>query len=375
MSAVPGGGSPPTIGVEEEYLLVDPDTGVPVPAAEEVMRKAAQHTALGVREVQHELLQAQIEVGTPVCATLQEVAGNLFRLRHALGAAAEEAGCRLVATGASGLRACAPIPVTDDSRYHAIEEHARRLVDEQLICGMHVHVTVPDRDMGVTVLNRIRPWLGLLLAVSANSPLWEGHRTGFASWRHVVFSRWPVTGIPPAFLHGSDYESRVAALVGSGLIADAGQVYWSARLSQRYPTIEVRVTDVQLRVEEAVMLTGLIRALITRLSDEAEPGPAPAAQPAEWLDASLWHGARHGLTGCLPDPWTGRLAPAPRVLRDTIAYLAPVLTAAGDSAHVAPHLHHVLAQGNGAQRQCQSLVDGGPPALHQLLVRETSGQR
>jgi carboxylate-amine ligase len=384
MSTAGGGWAPPTVGVEEEYLLVDPDTGVPVAAAEEVMRRAAKHTALGGREVQHELLQAQIEVGTPVCATLHEVAGNLLRMRHALGAAAEEAGCRLVATAAAGVRASAPIPVTEDARYRAIGEHARRLVDEQLICGMHVHVTIPDPDTGVAVLNRIRPWLGLLLAISANSPVWEGERTGFASWRHVVFSRWPVTGIPPAFHDGADYHGRAAALVDSGLIADTGQLYWSARLSRRYPTIEVRVTDVQLRVEEAVLLTGLIRALVTRLGENGEKdgkegkgasAPPFAAQAREWLDAALWYGARHGLTGLLPDPWTGRLLPAVSVVRDAIEYLAPVLTTAGDTAHVVPHLHHVLTQGNGAQRQCQALVDGGQAALHRLLVRETGAMR
>jgi carboxylate-amine ligase len=190
-----------------------------------------------------------------------------------------------------------------------------------------------------------------------------------------VFSRWPVTGIPPAFRDGADYRSRIKALVDCGLIGDTGQLYWSARLSQRYPTIEVRVTDVQLRVEEAVMLTGLIRALVTRLSAGRCDESDPADRPPEWLDASLWHAARHGLTGSLPDPWSGKLTPAPSLLHDAVRYLAPTLNAAGDTAHVVPYLNHVLRRGNGAQRQCQSLINGGPTALCELLVRETSAQR
>ncbi|MFD0381954.1 glutamate-cysteine ligase family protein [Streptomyces stramineus] len=144
---------------------------------------------------------------------------------------------------------------------------------------MHVHAAVPDRSAGVAVLNRIRLWLPVLVAMAGNSPLWRGEDTGFASWRTVIFGRWPVAGPPPAFADGPDYDRRVADLVSSGAIADTGQIYWQARLSEHYPTIEVRCFDVQLTVEDAVMFAGIVRALVATALREEDAGlPVPPAR-------------------------------------------------------------------------------------------------
>jgi len=382
--------SVPTLGVEEEYLLVAPETGAPVPAAERVRERAAARTVLGDREVQHELLQAQVEVATPVCSSLDEVDGHLRRLRGALAAAAEECGCRLAAcasaampldhpstaagpAAAEALEAAvteedAAIPVTAEPRYERMRLQARRLVDEQLINGMHVHVAVPDRAAGVRIVNRMRPWLPLLLALSANSPLWLGHETGFASWRHVVFGRWPVSGMPPLFADADDYDRRVRRLVDAGLIDDTGQVYWAVRVSERFPTVEVRVADVQLRVDDAVLLAGLVRALVMTLRREPSPERAVPEPEPEWLNAALWQAARHGLGGRLADPLSGTLRPASEVVADALAHLTPALDAAGDTARVADALHHTLTHGNGATRQRAALAASGPEALRALLL-------
>lgn len=159
-----------TFGVEEEYLLVDPVTVLPVPEAEHVRRAAGLGPLAEDGEVQDELLQAQVEVATPVCTELEEVGGHLLRLRHAVASAAEEHGCRVAMAGAAPLRDTSAVPVTRKPRYLRMEGQARQLVDEQLINGMHVHVGVPDPETGVAVLNRIRVWLPTLLAMSANSP-------------------------------------------------------------------------------------------------------------------------------------------------------------------------------------------------------------
>jgi carboxylate-amine ligase len=359
-----------TVGVEEEYLLLDPVTGLPVPVGEEVRAAAGLAPIAEAREVQSELLQAQVEVATPVCSTLDEVGGHLLRLRHAVATAAQEVGCVVAACGTAPLRGTLPMPVTRDPRYLNLWSRAPRLVDEQLICGMHVHAAVPDREAGVAVLNRIRGWLPVLVAMGANSPLWEGHDTGFASWRTVVFGRWPVSGPPPAFAGAGDYDRRTGLLVGSGVVMDLRQLYWQARLSERYPTVEVRCLDVQLTAEDAVMYAGLVRALVSAAL-RAEASGAPCDPwPPELLHAANWHAARHGLGGTLIDPHGGSRR-AGELVAALLDHVEPDLAAAGDTREVGSLVHRLLREGTPADRQLRALAAGGITALTDLLTSRT----
>lgn len=360
-----------TLGVEEEYLLLDRDSGHPVSAAEAVCKAAGLQPALATGELQRELLLAQLEVATPVCETLDEVGGHLLRMRHALGEAAAQAGCRLVATGAAPYSRDGPIEITDTPRYRGLYHDAPQLVDEQLINGMHVHVGIPDRATGVAVLNQLRPWLPVLVAMSANSPLWRGRDTGFASWRTVVFGRWPVSGPPPAFTDASDYDRRVRALVTGGAIRDVQQIYWQTRLSERYPTVEVRAPDVQLRVEEAVMLTGLIRGLTQTAIWMHQAGePAPQTLP-EIVAAAGWHAARHGLEGSLISV-TGAPVSAREAARALVRHVMPALDEFGDGDEVAGLVEETLREGNGSHRQRQVLAESGTQGLVRYLAAETT---
>ncbi|MFB6518042.1 glutamate--cysteine ligase [Streptomyces sp. NPDC056401] len=360
-----------TVGVEEEYLLLDPTTGLPAPLVEDVRRTAGLGPLTERGEVQDELLQSQIEVATPVCSSLEEVGGHLLRLRHAVASAAEENGCRIAATGAAPLRGPLPVPVTRTRRYLRMEGEARQLVDEQLICGMHVHVSVPDADTGVAVMNRIRGWLPTLLAMSANSPVWDGRDTGFASWRTIVFGRWPVSGPPPVFDGAADYERRLEALLSTGVIADRGQVYWQARLSDRYPTIEVRCLDVQLRADDAVMFAGIVRALVATAIAEEKAGVPLAVSAPELVQAGNWHAARHGLNRTLMDPF-GVPQSSGDVLCSLVRHIAPALEEAGDVREVTALVHRLLREGTPADRQRRALADGGIPGLVGLLTGATT---
>ncbi|MFE9771726.1 glutamate--cysteine ligase [Streptomyces sp. NPDC005931] len=360
-----------TIGVEEEYLLLDPVTGLPVPLADKVRDASGLARLVSDQEVQYELLQAQVEVATPVCATPDEAGGHLLRLRHAIGAAAEAHGCRIAACGTPPLRHGHPVAVTDKARYRAMLTQAPQLVAEQLVNGMHVHVAVPSRETGVQVLNRIRVWLPTLTAMSANSPLWDGHDTGFASWRTVIFSRWPVSGVPPYFHDVADHDRRVRHLLDSGLISDTGQLYWLARLSDRYPTVEVRCMDVQLHADDAVMLAGIVQALVvTAIQETTAEVPVPDCAP-ELLQASMWHAARHGLSDALIDP-VGNRRRAGDVLYELQRYVAPALDAAGTSRQVTALIHRLLQNGTGADRQRAALAAGGPRAVTDLVCAESS---
>ncbi|MFG3054033.1 glutamate--cysteine ligase [Kitasatospora sp. NPDC048239] len=362
-----------TIGVEEEYLLLDPATGVPVARAAQVCRAAGLQSAMEQDEVQRELLQAQLEVATPVCRELEEVGGHLLRMRHALGRAASEDGCLLAACAGAPFSDRLPVPVTDTLRYRTMHGDAPRLTDEQLITGMHVHLGIPDRATGVLLLNGLRPWLPLLVALAANSPLSQGTDTGFASWRTVVFGRWPVSGPPPVFDGADDYDRRTRALVECGLIRDVGQIYWHIRLSEHFPTVEVRAMDVQLRPDEAVMLAGTVRALAARLLGDAAAGrPAPWARPeAEALAAAVWYGARHGCSGELFDPLHGRPCAPGDAVAALLEFTGPAVGA--DERHITPVLERILREGNGAARQLRELRDGGRGGLIRMIADQTTG--
>jgi carboxylate-amine ligase len=356
-----------TIGVEEEYLLLDPVTALPVPVADAVSASASLAPGAEAGEVHPELLQAQVEVATPVCTALEEVGGHLLRLRHAVAEAALSCGCLVAASGTAPLRGAVPVPVTPEHRYLSLAVQAARLVDEQLINGMHVHVAVPDRDTGVAVLNRLRPWLPVLVAMGANSPLWEGQDTGFASWRTVVFGRWPVSGPPPRFSGGPDYDRRLEALLASGIIADAHQVYWQARLSDRYPTVEVRCLDVQLTADDAVMYAGIVRALVrTALRAERSGRGQPRCSP-ELLHAANWHAARYGLGGTLVDP-RGVSRRAGDVVAALLDHITPALEENGDLREVSALVHRLLRDGTPADRQRRAMATGGIRALVELLT-------
>ncbi|GGZ91619.1 glutamate--cysteine ligase [Streptomyces echinoruber] len=356
-----------TLGVEEEYLLIDPVTGRLVAQSVKVRAAAGLEPFVAAHEIQAELLQAQVEVATPVCATLAEVGGHLLRLRHAVSEAAEAHGCRLAAGGTPALGQGLPVPVTEHVRYRAMQRQAPQLVAEQLVNGMHVHVAVADRQMGVEVLNRIRGWLPILTAMAANSPLWQGHDTGFASWRTVVFDRWPVSGVPPLFADEADYDRRVRRLLAAGVIGDTGQLYWQARLSERYPTVEVRCLDVQLRTDDAVMFAGLVRALVETAAGEATAGvPVPEWEP-ELAKAAMWQAARHGLGGYLIDPRGLRCRAGDAVFR-LLQHVGPALEAAGDLREVDSLVHRLLRRGTGADQQRRALATGGLAAVNALLT-------
>ena len=208
--------------------------------------------------------------------------------------------------------------------------------------------------------------------MGANSPLWDGRDTGFASWRTVAFARWPVSGPPPAFTDADDYRERTRTLLEAGLIRGRAQLYWQARLSDRHPTLEIRAMDVQLRVDEAVMFAGIARGLVTTaLREEAETRPPPRV-PHELLRAAGWHAARHGLEGELVDPLRGREVPAADAVAALLDHIAAALERHRDLARVTAAAHRLLGEGSAARRQRQALRDGGAKALVDLVTGKTS---
>jgi carboxylate-amine ligase len=356
-----------TLGVEEEYLLLDA-AGLPVARSAAVLTTAGRAPRSGDAELQHELLEVQAEVATSVCTELGEVEEQLLDLRATLARAARVHDCRLAPIGAAPLHPNDDeVVVTDKPRYRDMLLQAPALVEEQFINGMHVHVGVPDRGAGVRVLAGLRAWLPVVLALSANSPFWRGRDSGFASFRAVHFARWPAEGPTPVFASAADYEARAEALLATGAVRDRAQLYWHARLSEHVPTVEIRVADVQLEPESAVVLAGVIRALV--VTALASPPPAPADQvPVEVLRAATWAAARHGLDGDLVDPLSGVARPAKDVVAVLLDHVRRGLDDAGDRDRVETHVAQLLAGGNGATRQRSALRENGIEGLLELVT-------
>jgi carboxylate-amine ligase len=346
----------PTVGVEEEFQLLDADTFDLRPGIDEVLPDARRALA---GDVEPELQRSQIEVGTPVCDTLADVRRELVRLRRALARAAARRGCLLAATSTHPWATAADASLTAKPRYEAIGEHYAQLAREQLICGCHVHVCVEDRELAVQALNHVRPWLAPLLALAANSPFWRGADTGYASYRTEIWAAWPTAGPPLPYASWQEYEEVTEALIGSGVVPDHGMIYWDARPSRRYDTVELRVTDVCLSVDEAVLVAGLARGLVLTGVRAALAGdPVPDVRQ-ELVRAAHWRAARSGLTGELVHPLTGRAAPAFDVVAALLAQVRDALEITGDHEEVRELTAAVLGRGNGAVRQREAYARRG----------------
>ncbi|RKT56580.1 carboxylate-amine ligase [Saccharothrix australiensis] len=355
---------PWTVGVEQEFLLVDPETRLPVPRAEEV----ARHAGDGL-DVQRELTPFQIEVATPVCRTSAELADQVLLGRTQLAEAAREAGCRLLAAGVPPVGTAGPPPGTDERRYRLMEYSHRKLLGGQGVCGMHVHVGVPDRRTAVRVSNALRPWLPTLLALSANSPVEQGSDTGYASWRSMVWSRWPVGGPPPHLDSPEHYDDLVRTLVRTEVVLDSKMVYWDVRPSSHVPTVEVRVADVPQTAREAVVVAELVRAFARTAGTSARD---PGRVDDVLLRAAYWRAARDGVDGLAVDPRTGRLVSALDLAAELVARCADALRDADALSTVEGHLAWLRVNGSGAARQRRALDASADPCdVVDLVLGET----
>lgn len=355
----------PTVGVEEEFLLLDPRTGSVAAHAPEVIALAA---APGV--VTSEIMRYMVETRTPICANLDELRTGLVagRLRLAGAASAHDVLSVAVAVPPRGLPA-EPL-VTEAPRYVAMLRRFPDLTRTSGTCACHVHVGVANRRLALQLLLRIRPWLPALLALTAASSVWEGRDSGWASRRFPLVARWPTARPPPVVSSVEEYDARVRAAVSSGLALDERSVYYLARLSPRYPTIEVRVADACLTVDHAVAYAGLVRALVATSLEEVRGSVPPLPVSEEVLRRCCRTAARLGLAGHLTDPRTGEQVPAPAVVEGLIETVRPTLSEWGDEAVVLPTLTRLIDVGGGAALHRRMLRAVDTPAAYVRALSE-----
>ena len=361
---------PRTLGVEEEFHVVDRKTRRLTARAPELLDGLSDSYVA-------ELQCCVVEMNSDVVDTLDGLRADLQRHRRILVDAAATLGMGVVAAGAVPLSVPAEMQVTQTARYRQMLADYQLLAREQLICGTQVHVGVDDRDEAVAVAHRVTPHLPTLLALSASSPFWaDGSDTGYCSARTLVWQRWPTTGPAPPVSSAAEYDRLVDDLVASGVIADAGMVYFDVRPALAAPTLELRVCDSCPSLDTIVLIAGVFRALVEREVEALRAG-VPAVEVAPALSrAALWRAARSGLEGELVDICGPSSRPAAEVVTDLVRSLRPQLEAVGDWPMVVDLTRQVLIAGTSAARQRRALRCRGrlTDVVDQLLV-ETAGCR
>ena len=322
----PDPGDGVTMGVEEEFLLVDPASGRPTPGFDALDEQLPQ--VPGVNFV-GELHPTQIEAVGGVCRTLDDLRAQLTASRSALHGAALRCGMRIAATGVPE-RDAGPGTVVGTGRRAAIADRYRARVDDSHACGCHVHVGVADRDTAAAVVNHLTPWLPTLVALGANSRRHDGRDTGYASWRIVQQSRFPGFGLPPYLRSAQHAADLVARLVGAGVLLDSRMTFWLARPSVHVPTVEIRAADTAATVDGTVVQAALVRGLVGAALDDLRRGVEAQAVEPEVGAAAVWSAARYGLEGPAVDVHTGARIPARDLLTRLLDRVAPVLRTHGD---------------------------------------------
>lgn len=357
---------PPNFGIEEEYLLLDSRTGVPTNHAGDLLQVAR---AAGFA-AEREYLACQLETSTPICTTADQAAAALQKFRTSISDAALEHSITLAGIGLPPFGGDRQGTVTPYERYLQISPMLQKTGWTHYSTGMHVHVEIPSQDAGVEVIARVAQWMPVLVALSGNSPIWLGKPTGFASWRYIRGLNWPVSGFPPLFDNSAQYQRSVKQMIASQIILDEGVVSWVIRLSKRFPTLEFRFADSQLRAEDSVALALIVRALVVRcLTDLQEAVPKPHL---DWtlVSGAVWCAACDALSGTLVDPTNGDRIQAHKLVGLMLEWIGDELEGWGDTDRVESFIARRLQDKGPANLQLERLETHGVPGLIELYRSE-----
>jgi len=339
-----------SIGVEEEYLLVDTATRA-IASSPSQDFFAACETALEDR-VSPEFLRCQIEVGTPVCTTMQDVRRELAVYRSTIATEADRYGLAPIAASTHPFADWTEQPHTDKARYHDIARTMQVVAKRMLICGMHVHIGIEDEDLRIDLFNQLTYFLPHLLALSTSSPFWRGRSSGLKSYRLSVFNELPRTGLPPKFSSHRDYRKTVDLLVDTGSIEDATKIWWDLRPSDRFPTLEMRITDVCPRLDDAVAIAALFRCLCRMLFRLRQANQSWRQYSRFLLAENRWQAQRHGTKAKLIDFGQKQALAFHDLIEEMLELVAPDAAFFGCEAEIA-HIREISRSGTSAERQLE----------------------
>ncbi|HTV60850.1 MAG TPA: carboxylate-amine ligase [Verrucomicrobiae bacterium] len=359
-----------TIGVEEEFQIVDPASGE---LRSHVTNLVEASSDLLGEQVKPELHQSIVEIGTKICGDVEELGAELRRIRGELVRAAERVGLQVAAAGTHPFSSWIDQVITPGERYKNIVEELQQLARSLLIFGMHVHVAVPDRTTMIDLMNMVRYFLPHLLALSTSSPLWMGRDTGLKSFRTTVFRRFPRTGIPDQFSSWSEYEDYVNLLVHLHCIDNAKKIWWDVRPHPTFGTLEFRIFDVATRVDEAIAIAALTQAIVVKLHRLYTRNMGFRTYHRALIEENKWRAARWGVEGKLIDFGNRTEVPMRILGEELLAFVDDVVDDLGSREAILP-VHAILREGTGADRQLRVYRETGDlKAVVRHIVQETSG--
>lgn len=367
-----------TLGVEEEYLLVDPKTRnlVAEPSPDFMADCKAK---LGER-VTPEFLKCQVEIGTPVCADISEARHHLTALRSVIINTAEKHGMQVMAASTHPFAQWGRQKHTPAPRYDLLDKDMGGAIRRMLICGMHVHAGIEDEDLRIDMMNQMRYFLPHLLALSTSSPFWGGHDMAMRCSRLGIFDSMPRTGMPERYESWSEYERVIERLIKAGVMEDATKLWWDMRPSARFPTLEMRITDVCTRLEDALCIAALYQSLMRMLARFRQKNLRWRIYPRIMLEENRWRAQRYGCTNSMIDLGRGETLPFGSLIEEIIEMATEDATALGCVKEVA-HARTILKRGTSACRQLDTFAkakEGGADepeafiAVVDMLVRETA---
>jgi carboxylate-amine ligase len=360
-----------TLGIEEEFQLIDPETRDLRSHIQELL--ADGETAASLREqLKPELHQSVIEVGTSICANIQVARREVTVLRRDLAALARRNGLTIAASGTHPFARWEDQAITVHPRYEEIVEDLQQVARANLIFGLHVHVGIDDRERAIHIMNAARYFLPHIFALSTNSPFWQGRNTGLKSYRSKIFDRFPRTGIPDHFQSLGEYESYIRLLVKTHCIDNGKKIWWDIRLHPFFDTLEFRICDVPLRIDETIALAALIQAVTAKLDKLIRANLGFRLYRRLLLTENKWRAARYGISGRLIDFGKQEEVPCVDLVHELLAFIDDVVDELGSRAEI-DYIHHILRHGTGADRQLEAWrqSDHNIKAVVDYIVAET----
>lgn len=344
-----------TIGIEEEFQIIDPKTRELKSHIQELLEEGKM---ILKEHAKAEMHQSVVEVGSNICYNIQEAQAEVKRHRRNLREVAAKQGLKIGASGTHPFSKWEDQQITDKVRYREVVEEMQQVARANLIFGLHVHIGIDDKERAIHIMNAARYFLPHIFALSTNSPFWKGKNTGFKSYRTKIFDRFPRTGIPDHFNSHNEFLAYVDLLVKTKCIEDGSKIWWDIRPHAKYPTLEFRICDVQMKVEETIALAALIQAVVAKLYKLIEQNLGFRLYRRLVINENKWRAARYGVEGKLIDFGKQKEVPTRELVEELLEFVDDVLDELGSRKEI-EYVYHILDNGTGAKRQLAVFEETG----------------
>ena len=357
-----------TIGIEEEYQIIDPQSR---DLKSNIQQLLSEEEMTSDAPLKPEFMQSQVEVGSKICRNVQEARQEVKRLRRMVAERAAKSDCRIVAAGTHPFSHWEDQEITNQERYRLLLQDLRLPIRRLLIFGMHVHIGIPSTALRLDVMNQVRYFLPHILTLSTSSPFWLKKKTGLKSYRSVVFNNLPRTGIPGQFNSVQAYEAFTETLIETGCIQEPTQIWWDIRPHPKFPTLEFRCCDCVTKVDEVIAITALIQALVAKLIQLRQNNQAWRVYRRELIEENKWRAVRHGIDGRLIDFGKNKEVPVTDLIEELLELVDDVVDDLGSRGEI-EYVRTMLAQGTSAERQLRRFEETGKlTAVVDMLAEET----